>query len=95
VASLISTVTSKGQMTMPAEIRRRLNLKAGDRVEFVVAPDGRVSLRALNLPTEALFGMLSHLKPDPTYRDDDAAIADQVVAEDEATKSPRGRRRAA
>lgn len=31
----VSTVTSKGQVTIPAEIRRRLHIQEGDRVEFV------------------------------------------------------------
>jgi antitoxin PrlF len=31
-----STISSKGQITVPQEIRRRLGLKEGDRVEFVV-----------------------------------------------------------
>ncbi len=31
-----STISSKGQVTVPLEIRERLGLKAGDRVEFVV-----------------------------------------------------------
>jgi antitoxin PrlF len=31
-----STISSKGQITVPIEIRRRLGLKEGDRVEFVV-----------------------------------------------------------
>jgi antitoxin PrlF len=31
-----STLSSKGQITVPLEIRRRLGLKEGDRVEFVV-----------------------------------------------------------
>jgi antitoxin PrlF len=30
-----STISSKGQITVPLEIRRRLGLKEGDRVEFV------------------------------------------------------------
>jgi antitoxin PrlF len=30
-----STISSKGQVTVPLEIRRRLGLKEGDRVEFV------------------------------------------------------------
>jgi len=34
-----STISSKGQITVPLEIRRRLGLKEGDRVEFVVAED--------------------------------------------------------
>jgi AbrB family looped-hinge helix DNA binding protein len=31
-----STISSKGQITVPVEIRRRLGLKEGDRVEFLV-----------------------------------------------------------
>jgi antitoxin PrlF len=31
-----STISSKGQITVPLAIRRRLGLKEGDRVEFVV-----------------------------------------------------------
>jgi antitoxin PrlF len=34
-----STISSKGQITVPLEIRRRLGLKEGDRVEFVVEND--------------------------------------------------------
>ena len=34
-----STISSKGQITVPLEIRRRLGLKEGDRVEFVVQDD--------------------------------------------------------
>lgn len=30
-----STISSKGQITVPSEVRRRLGVKAGDRVEFV------------------------------------------------------------
>jgi AbrB family looped-hinge helix DNA binding protein len=39
-----STISSKGQITVPLEIRRRLGLKEGDRVEFLV-DDGRTILR--------------------------------------------------
>jgi AbrB family looped-hinge helix DNA binding protein len=39
-----STISSKGQVTVPIEIRHRLGLKEGDRVEFVFE-DGRTVLR--------------------------------------------------
>ena len=39
-----STVSSKGQVTVPIEVRHRLGLKEGDRVEFVYE-DGRTVLR--------------------------------------------------
>ncbi len=40
-----STISSKGQITVPLEIRNRLGLKKGDRVEFVVASP--VSMRQM------------------------------------------------
>ena len=39
-----STISSKGQITVPIEVRHRLGLKQGDRVEFVFE-DGRTVLR--------------------------------------------------
>jgi len=39
-----STISSKGQITVPREIRNRLGLKEGDRVEFVVEND-RTTIR--------------------------------------------------
>ncbi len=37
--SHFSTISSKGQLTVPQEIRKRLGLEPGDRVEFVVEKD--------------------------------------------------------
>jgi AbrB family looped-hinge helix DNA binding protein len=39
-----STVSTKGQITVPIEIRRRLGLREGDRVEFVI-DNGQTVLR--------------------------------------------------
>jgi AbrB family looped-hinge helix DNA binding protein len=40
-----STITSKGQVTIPTEVRAALGLKQGDRLEFVVLEDGTISVR--------------------------------------------------
>ncbi|HVT56307.1 MAG TPA: AbrB/MazE/SpoVT family DNA-binding domain-containing protein [Xanthobacteraceae bacterium] len=46
-----STLTSKGQITLPIELRRRWDLKPGDRLDFSLEPDGRVVVRKwLRLP---------------------------------------------
>ncbi|MBI3181052.1 MAG: type II toxin-antitoxin system PrlF family antitoxin [Myxococcales bacterium] len=37
-----STITSKGQITLPIEVRRALRLRPGDRVSFRMAKDGSV-----------------------------------------------------
>jgi antitoxin PrlF len=43
---IVSTVTSKGQVTIPVEIRRRLRLGQGDKVSFVMEDDGTIELKA-------------------------------------------------
>jgi AbrB family looped-hinge helix DNA binding protein len=42
----VATMTSKGQVTLPAELRRELRLKPGDKVAFERQPDGRVYIDA-------------------------------------------------
>jgi len=39
-----TTVTSKGQVTIPKPVRDRLNIKPGNSVDFVLADDGSVVL---------------------------------------------------
>ena len=56
-----STVTSKGQVTIPQEIRRALGIRQGSRVAFL-AKNGKAELRVLHRAPEAVvsgFGMLS------------------------------------
>ena len=53
-----STVTSKGQITIPKVVRERLHLEAGDKVYFDVRDDGSVLMTARNQPLESLFGLL-------------------------------------
>ncbi len=53
-----STVTSKGQITIPKAVRERLHLEAGDKVYFDVREDGSVLMVARNEPVESLFGLL-------------------------------------
>jgi len=45
-----STISSKGQVTVPQEIRNRIGLSAGDRVEFVVE-NGKTTIRPLRSET--------------------------------------------
>ena len=53
-----STVTSKGQTTIPKDVRRRLNLHPGDRLEFVIDEDGRVLVLPASVDAAELAGML-------------------------------------
>ena len=53
-----SLITSKGQTTIPKEIRDYLHIQPGDRVDFVVGKDGRVSLEPATLDIRELEGVL-------------------------------------
>ena len=53
-----STLTSKGQTTSPKDVRKRLNLHPGDRLEFVIDEDGRVLVLPASVDAAELAGML-------------------------------------
>jgi AbrB family looped-hinge helix DNA binding protein len=43
-----ATVTSKGQTTIPRDVRAAANLKPGDRIHFTVLEDGTIIVRVKN-----------------------------------------------
>ena len=49
-----ATVTSKGQVTIPKEIRERLALERGEKVSFELTEDGDVVLRKIADPLDEL-----------------------------------------
>jgi AbrB family looped-hinge helix DNA binding protein len=51
-------ISSKGQITLPREIRLKLGLKQGDRVRFIVEDDGRVRLLPAKRDISELVGIL-------------------------------------
>ena len=53
-----ATVTSKGQITIPASVRAALALDAGSRVEFVELPTGQYAIVAATDSVQSLKGML-------------------------------------
>ena len=53
-----ATLTSKGQTTIPKQIRDNLGMKAGDRMTFTLMPDGLVLMRVKNKSVMALAGSL-------------------------------------
>jgi AbrB family looped-hinge helix DNA binding protein len=60
-----TTVTSKGQVTIPKEIRQRLGIRKGTKVAFSME-DGRIELRLMTQPVTATssgFGMLKSPRP--------------------------------
>jgi len=53
-----STITSKGQTTIPKEVRDHLKLQSGDQIDFVIRSDGTVVLRPATLHVRELKGIL-------------------------------------
>lgn len=56
---MLSTVTDKGQVTLPKALRDRLGIRPGSKVEFVLQPDDTVRLRVLARGSANLFGLLA------------------------------------
>jgi AbrB family looped-hinge helix DNA binding protein len=52
-----SSVTTKGQVTIPVELREQLGIKPGDRVGFVAEGD-RIVIQRQDTAVESLFGVV-------------------------------------
>jgi antitoxin PrlF len=79
-----STMTSKGQITLPKEVREHFHLKAGDQIEFKIVPSGSVELRPLSGSIMSLFGILHRPGRRPaTIEEMDAAVGRYLAADDE------------
>lgn len=71
-----ATLTSKGQLTLPRQVRVALGVEAGDRIDFVPLEGGRFAVMPATAPLAALKGVVR--KPDRPVplADMDAAIAE-------------------
>jgi AbrB family looped-hinge helix DNA binding protein len=69
-----STISSKGQVTIPKAIRLRMHLKTGDRLRFVVESDGTVRLAAATRDVSTLRDILQRPKRRATVDEMRAAV---------------------
>lgn len=53
-----ATVTSTGQVTIPAQVRASLGLDAGDRIEFVELDNGQFAIMAAVHSVQSLKGLV-------------------------------------
>jgi antitoxin PrlF len=60
-----TTMTTKGQVTVPREIRDRLGLKSGDKMAFTMLSDGTVVMRP---KTRRLADLGGAIRLDPAPR---------------------------
>jgi len=60
-----ATLTSKGQITIPKEIREALRLHTGDRVSFAFNNESEVTMKTVKKSVDDVFGALHDSKQVP------------------------------
>lgn len=82
-----ATITSKGQITLPREVRDHLHVREGDRVEFEIDRAGEVRVRPVTGAVEELFGMLRRPgTPRRSLEEIDEGMATLAREEDERVR---------
>lgn len=75
-----ATLTSKGQITIPANVRHDLKVEAGDRVEFILISPGRYEFVAATQSVTELKGMFGKPTKKISIDDMNKAIAQRGAA---------------
>lgn len=77
---MLATLTSKGQITLPKEIRDRLGLGAGAMLDFELLPDNTITARAVNPDARRLRGLFKSPHAGPlTVEQMDEAVARHLL----------------
>ena len=73
---MLATLTSKGQITLPKEIRDRLGLDAGSMLDFQILSDNTITARPVKPDARRIRGLLKspHATP-PTVQQMDEAVS--------------------
>ena len=69
-----ATITTKGQVTVPKAVRDKLNLHAGDKLEFIIEDGDGVRVIPVTAPLAKLKGMLPAPPKAVTLDEMDAAV---------------------
>ncbi|MBU0479971.1 MAG: AbrB/MazE/SpoVT family DNA-binding domain-containing protein [Proteobacteria bacterium] len=54
----LATITTKGQITIPQEVRKSLNLHTGDKLEIIATSEGEALIRPVSRKVDDVFCML-------------------------------------
>jgi antitoxin PrlF len=77
-----STLTSKGQITIPKSVRDSLALHAGDKVEFVLTDNNEVLLKPVTKKVDEVFGRLFRAgRPAVDIAEMDALLKQKIRAD--------------
>ncbi len=71
---ITATITSKGQITIPKNIRDHLDLHAGDKISFIEDEDGSINLVPVKKPLSVLKGLVPKPKTAVSVEDMNNAI---------------------
>ena len=82
----VSKITSKGQVTIPEDIRREYHLQAGEQVEWEVTDRGTVELRKAGGSLEDLARVLPRPSRTATVEELDEAVRSHVKREHRARR---------
>ena len=72
-----ATITSKGQITIPADVRKALSVGAGDKVEFVSLEPGKFLFVVAKTPVTELKGLFGKPERPVSIDEMNAAIAEK------------------
>jgi AbrB family looped-hinge helix DNA binding protein len=88
---MFATLTSKGQITLPKEIRDRLGLDAGSMLDFQVLPDNTIAALTVKPDGRRIRGLLKspHARPLTVEQMDEGAA--KHLREKHAPSSRRGK----
>jgi AbrB family looped-hinge helix DNA binding protein len=86
-----ATLTSKGQITIPIEIRKALGLKPGVRIDFYEVEGGEYAFRPKSGSIRDLEGCIPKLDHMVTLEEMDQAILDHAAELDMGTRSDANR----
>ncbi|MBI2321357.1 MAG: AbrB/MazE/SpoVT family DNA-binding domain-containing protein [Chloroflexi bacterium] len=64
----------RGRLVLPAPLRRRLDLRPGDRLILVIEPEGGLRIVSAREQARRLRGLYRHLAPG-------RSLADELIAE--------------
>jgi antitoxin PrlF len=80
----IATLTSKGQITLPKDVRTKLHLQTGEKIDFRIdEKTGSVTLSPLNRSVNQVFGILKDYRrlKKTSVEDMDSGISEKLRKE--------------
>lgn len=82
---MLATVTDKGQVTVPKELRDKMGIVPGSKLDFELTEHGTLYVRVLARGADKLFGIVHRTHQAPL----DVAAMDEGIAEAVASRNRR------